>query len=495
MAGKRVAVIGAGLGGLSAAARLANSGYDVTVFEKNSQHGGKANQIINNGFRFDTGPSLLTMPFVIEELFFDLGENLSDYLQIKQLETICKYFWEDGISISAYSNKEKFGDEIEKKTKDRSEALFSYLSYTETIYRLTSALFLFNDFSDWKSLLNLNGLKTLLQIWKIDPFRTMHRANSSFFSDKKMIQLFNRYATYNGSNPYKAPATLNIIPHVEYNMGGFVPTKGIYSLSDAVYNLAKMKGARFEFNTEIKQILLDKKKVSGLTYLQDKHEVKSQFDIIVSNADVHYTNTKLLSNQKGIQRRKNFEQSTSALVFYWGVKGNYPALDVHNIIFSQDYEKEFNELFEKKIFPSEPTVYIYVSSKYNKSDAPEGCENWFVMINAPARQNQNIDKVAEVMKEVVLNRIFTVIGIDLRGKIITEAILTPNDIECKTSSYLGSLYGMSSNNKSAAFLRQKNKSDRVSGLYYCGGSAHPGGGIPLVLLSGKITAELISKNE
>ena len=117
------------------------------------------------------------------------------------------------------------------------------------------------------------------------------------------------------------------------------------------------------------------------------------------------------------------------------------------------------------------------------------------MINAPARQNQDMDKVAEVMKEVVLNRIFTVIGIDLRGKIITEAILTPNDIESKTSSYLGSLYGMSSNNKSAAFLRQKNKSDRVSGLYYCGGSAHPGGGIPLVLLSGKITAELISKNE
>ncbi|KAB2837946.1 MAG: FAD-dependent oxidoreductase, partial [Melioribacteraceae bacterium] len=228
MAGKKVAVIGAGLGGLSAAARLASSGYDVTVFEKNSTPGGKANQIESSGFRFDTGPSLLTMPFVVEQLFSDLGENIDEYLQLQKLETICKYFWEDGISISAYADKEKFAEEIEKKTLDDASSMFSYLDYTSKIYDLTAELFLFNDFSDWKSLINKKGLKTLLQIWKIDPFRTMHKANSAFFKDKKMVQLFDRYATYNGSSPYKAPATLNIIPHVEYNLGGFVPAKGIY---------------------------------------------------------------------------------------------------------------------------------------------------------------------------------------------------------------------------------------------------------------------------
>lgn len=494
MAGKKVAVIGAGLGGLSAAARLASSGYDVTVYEKNSTPGGKANQIENNGFRFDTGPSLVTMTFVVEQLFSELGENINEYLQLQKLETICKYFWEDGISITAYADKEKFAEEIEKKSIDDSSSILSYLDYTSTIYDLTAELFLFNDFSDWKSLFNKKGLKTLLQIWKIDPFRTMHRANSAFFKDKKIVQLFDRYATYNGSSPYKAPATLNIIPHVEYNLGGYVPAKGIYSLVETLFSLANKKGVKFAFNAEINKIIVENERASGVNYTNEGRESESKYDFIISNADVNYTVTNLLDNVNHNHKTKQHEPSTSALVFYWGIKGIHPSLDIHNIIFSANYEKEFNELFDEKVCPSEPTIYIYISSKYNLNDAPEGCENWFVMVNAPANRNINWNEDVYKLRTMILVRIRNVLGIDLQEKIINESILTPVDIERKTSSYLGSLYGISSNNKSAAFLRPKNKSNHVSGLYYCGGSAHPGGGIPLVLLSGKITAERIIKD-
>lgn len=494
MVSKKVAVIGAGLGGLSAAARLASSGYDVTVFEKNSTPGGKANQIEKNGFRFDTGPSLLTMAFVIEQLFSDLGENINEYLQLKKLETICKYFWEDGTSINAFSRKESFAQEIENKTTDDAGSVLTYLDYTAAIYDLTAELFLFNDFSDWKSLFNKRGLRTLLQIWKIDPFRTMHKANSAFFKDKKTVQLFDRYATYNGSSPYKAPATLNIIPHVEYNLGGFVPAKGIYSLVEALFSLAQKKGAQFAFNTEINKIIVENGRACGVKYLRNGRDSGSKFDFIISNADVNFTVANLLDNVSHAKKTKQNEPSTSALVFYWGIKGIRPGLDIHNIIFSSNYEKEFYELFEERVCPTEPTIYIYISSKYNKNDAPEGCENWFVMINAPANRNLNWNEDVPKLRNLILQRIRKVLGIELQEKIMTESILTPVEIERKTSSYLGSLYGISSNNKSAAFLRPKNKSSHVSGLYYCGGSAHPGGGIPLVLLSGKITAEQIIKD-
>ena len=337
----------------------------------------------------------------------------------------------------------------------------------------------------------------------------MNEANRSFFRDEKVIQLFNRYATYNGSDPYKCPATLNIISHVEYTIGGYYATGGMFSLTNALYRLALKKGVKFNFNSPVEKIITDRKIVKGI--LAGGKEILS--DAVISNADVYSTYGKLLNDTKSSAAKKynKLEPSSSALVFYWGMNLTSQKLDTHNILFSADYKKEFEELFDKKVYPTDPTIYIYISSKFSRADAPEGKENWFVMINAPNTQlsppergrlrggidspllvlSPTTDNLIRDVKETILTKIKALTGYDIIDKIETESIMTPKDIELQTGSYSGSIYGISSNSRNAAFLRQPNSSKHYKGLYFTGGSAHPGGGIPLVLLSGKLAAEKI----
>lgn len=489
---KRIAVIGGGLGGLSAAIRLAVTGFDVHLFEQNYIVGGKAGSLNIKDFRFDTGPSLLTMPFVLEELVNFAGENIGDYINLKPLGIVCKYFYPDGTVLNTFSKREALINELSKKLGENSGSLNKYLDYSKSIYDLTAELFLFNSFSEPKTFLNTKALKTLLNLPRIDPFRTMHEANSSFFKNPKTVQLFDRYATYNGSNPYMAPATLNIIQHVEYNLGAFVPEKGINSIPETLHKIASKVGVKFHFNSKVKSIVANKNFVTGIVV--ENNEL--QFDAVISNADVNYTYNNLLTGLESRQaeKYKSLEPSSSAIVFYWGVKGIHKELEVHNIIFSSNYKKEFEDLFDRQKCSDDPTIYIYVSSKYNPGDAPDGCENWFVMINAPYNKGQNWDNEINTTREKILNKIESTLRKEIRSSIICESILDPVRIEVATSSTFGSLYGISSNNKYAAFLRQRNRSKEFKGLYFCGGSAHPGGGIPLVLLSGKIAAELAAKD-
>jgi phytoene desaturase len=486
-----LAVIGSGLGGLSAAIRLAHNGYDVTVYEQNGEPGGKARSIEQNGFRFDTGPSLLTMPFVIEELFQSVGENISDYLTIKKLDNLCRYFYNDGTVLNAYANVNKFSEEIETHTSEKKVNLLKYLNYCKNIYDLTADIFLFNDLYNISTYTNAKALKTLFKISGIDSFRTMNEANRSFFTDEKIIQLFNRYATYNGSNPYECPATLNIISHVEYNIGGYYIEGGMYKLTEALYSLAVKKGVKFEFNAKVQRIITHNTVVQGIEVGNNA----AHCEAVISNADVHNTYSNLLNDtaSKPAKKYNSLEPSSSALVYYWGVDIQSEKLVVHNILFSGDYKNEFHELFEKKIYPADPTIYIYISSKFAQSDAPNGMENWFVMINTPY-VNDNLKMPGDKLKETILNKIKQFTGYDIKDKIVCERIMTPFDIESQTGSFKGSIYGISSNNRKAAFMRQPNRSKHYKGLYFTGGSAHPGGGIPLVLLSGKICAEAVRKS-
>lgn len=489
---KKIGIVGSGLGGLSAAIRLASAGYEVEVFESNSYPGGKASSVEFDGFRFDAGPSLLTMPFVLEDLFTNAGERLNDYLNLKKMDVICKYFYPDSTILNAYSNTNKFADEIELKTSDKKNNVLRYLNYCKNIYDLTAELFLFNSPSQIKTFLNVKAFKTLLKINQIDPFRTMDKSNRRFFKDEKTIQLFNRYATYNGSDPYQAPATLNIIQHVEYNLGAFLPEKGIYQITKALYELALKKKVKFHFNTIVTSLISNKKTITGIV----AHDQTYNFDAVISNADVNTTYLKLLNDSESFEskRYQKLEPSLSGLVFYWAIDDLHSQLEVHNIIFSKNYKKEFDDIFSKRVIPEDPTIYIYISSKYNQDDSPAGKENWFVMVNAPYIKEQNWDEEIKSARKRIIDRINSVLRINIENKILGERILTPLDIQNNTGSFRGSIYGISSNNRNAAFLRQPNKSRSYKNLYFCGGSAHPGGGIPLVILSGKIVSDLIQKD-
>ncbi|WP_316847033.1 1-hydroxycarotenoid 3,4-desaturase CrtD [Pedobacter psychrodurus] len=478
-------IIGGGIAGIASAIRLAVKGYEVDVFEANSKPGGKLSEIKMNGFRFDAGPSLFTMPQYVDELFKLADKNPKDYFGYIKLREVCRYFYEDGLRLNASADLEKFAKEIEEKTQSTAEEVDLFLKKSKTIYEVTHRVFLERSLHKLKSYLHWDTLKSLLRFGQIDAFRTQAKANQSFFKDKRIAQLFNRYATYNGSDPYQAPATLNVIPHFEYHFGAFLPKNGMYGIVTALVKLAEELGVKFHYNQKAEEILYSdgrKPKVTGIKVNDKTYNA----DIIVSNLDIWFTYKKLLQGIAQPQKLLNQERSSSALIFYWGMDGNYSDLGLHNIFFTEDYQKEFNAIWKDKTICSDPTVYINISAKHIRDDAPLDGENWFVMINVPANNHQNWELLIKEARENIIKKISRVLNRNIEKDIICEQILDPRSIESKTGSYQGSLYGNSSNNQFSAFLRHSNFSSKVKNLYFCGGSVHPGGGIPLALLSAKI---------
>ncbi|GGI28853.1 1-hydroxycarotenoid 3,4-desaturase CrtD [Pedobacter mendelii] len=485
MSKPKAIVIGAGIAGIASAIRMAVKGYEVDVFEANSNAGGKLAEIKMNGFRFDAGPSLFTMPEYVEELFKLAGKKPEDYFDYIKLKEVCRYFYEDGLRLNATANLDKFAKEIEEKTESTAEEVERYLKKSETIYEVTHRVFLERSLHKLKSYLHWDTLKSVFRFGQIDAFRTQAKANKSFFKDRRVAQLFNRYATYNGSNPYQAPATLNVIPHFEYHYGAFLPKKGMYSIVNSLVELAKELGVRFHYNQKGEEILYSderKPKVKGLKVNNIIHKA----DVIISNLDIWFTYKNLLKNIPQPKKLLNQERSSSALIFYWGMDGNYSDLGLHNILFTEDYQKEFSAIWKDKTISNDPTVYINITSKYIRGDAPVDSENWFVMINVPANNGQNWELLIKEARANIIRKISRILNRNIEKDIVYEHVLDPRSIESKTGSYQGSLYGNSSNNQFAAFLRHPNFSSKIESLYFCGGSVHPGGGIPLALLSAKI---------
>jgi len=491
MENSKICIIGAGIGGLSAAIRLAALGHQITVYEANNYPGGKLTEIQMDDFRFDAGPSLFTMPSYIKELFSLAKKDISDYFQYEQLEIICHYFWEDGIRLKAFADSEIFAKEVEKKLKVPAKEIKDILAASAEKYRLTGKTFLEKSLhlsSTWFSLEVARSLTKLPMLTKA-VFQTMHFDNEQRLSHPKLVQLFDRFATYNGSNPYKAPGMLNIIQHFEHNIGAFFPKGGMHQITLALYQLAKDLGVSFHFNQSVEKINVEHK---GATGVRINHQHKS-FDKVISNMDVFPTYKKMLSDQSQPHRTLAQPRSTSALIFYWGIKREFKKLGLHNILFSKNYQKEFKALDANQI-DADPTVYINISKKFVETDAPKGCENWFTMINVPANKGQNWDHMIAQARKNIIEKINRTLQVDLKDLIVCESILDPRSIESKTASYQGALYGTNSNNIFAAFLRHPNFTRKIKDLYFCGGSVHPGGGIPLCLLSGKIVSELIQRS-
>ncbi|WP_443944571.1 1-hydroxycarotenoid 3,4-desaturase CrtD [Pedobacter sp. AW1-32] len=481
-------IIGAGIAGIATAIRLTIKGYEVSVFETNATPGGKLSEIEKNGFRFDAGPSLFTMPQYVDELFKLAGKKPSDYFKYTKLDEICRYFYEDGLQLTATSDLDAFGNEIEQKTNSNTAEVATFLQKSKTIYDVTHRVFLERTLHKIKSYLHWDTLKSVFRFGQIDAFRTQSAANATFFSDNRIAQLFNRYATYNGSNPYQAPATLNVIPHFEYHFGAYLPEKGMYNITRSLVNLAEDLGIKFNFNQKVDDILYNKtRKVKGILCNGKAYDA----EVVVSNLDIWFTYKNLLKDVQAPKKLLQQERSSSALIFYWGIKGQNNALGLHNILFSEDYPSEFNAIWKEEKVYHDPTVYINITSKILKEDAPVQCENWFVMVNVPANKGQNWPLLIAEAKANILSKIKRVLGIDISEQILFEEILDPRSIEQKTGAYQGSLYGNSSNNQFAAFLRHANFSKDIKNLYFCGGSVHPGGGIPLALLSAKIVDEMI----
>ena len=483
-------IIGAGIAGIATALRLRAAGMDVSVFEANDYPGGKLHAFSLEGYRFDAGPSLFTMPELVTELFGLFNEQSNDFFDYNRKESVCNYFWEDGIRFTVNGDRDVFVKDAEAKFGIEASTLLTYLKNSQKKYELTSPIFLEKSLHKISTYLSLDTLKALTQISKMGIGSSLNTLNEAVLKEPHLVQLFNRYATYNGSSPYKTPGIMSMIPHLELHLGTYFPKGGMHSITMSLYELALRQGITFHFGQKADKILVTKRRAVGIQVKDKQHHA----DVIVSNMDIFSTYEKLLPDQPHPKRILSQERSSSAVIFYWGIRKQFPELDLHNIFFSQDYQKEFTNLFEHKTLFDDPTVYINITSKEEVGDAPTGCENWFVMVNAPGDYGQDWNKLVAQVRQNIINKINRLLGTDIEPLIEVEDVLSPPLIEQRTSSYRGALYGTASNSKFTAFLRHPNFSSKIKQLYCSGGSVHPGGGIPLCLLSAKITSDLIISN-
>jgi len=481
---RRIGVIGGGIGGLVCAARLANAGYEVDLYEHQSATGGKMGRVQFDGCSFDTGPSLITMPFVLEEFFRDMGTSLQAELDLIRIDPACHYRWADGSRMDMPFDLDAVPDAIATISPSDALRVRDYLNETRFLYEATKDVFIFQPFEGWREFVRLRNRHLISALPRLRFHKTLHQVHRSFFSDPRIVQLFDRFATYNGSSPYLAPATLMVIPWVEFGFGAWYPRGGIYRIAEAITSVAQRAGVRIHTNTNVQAIETRNGAAVGLR-LDDG--TVCAYDRVVSNADVHTTRSVLLGEHLPPGR----DPSSSGFVAFLSVDAAEHGLAHHNVLFSGDYRSEFDHIFRHRRLPPEPTIYIARSVHSDPSQAPAGRENWFVLVNTPpgititdAERDRYADSLLQHMEHF-----------GLRPTVRQMQLRTSADMARLWQAEGGSLYGRSSNSLFAAFLRQRQRSNRVRDLWYVGGSAHPGGGVPLVITSGTIAARLIQKED
>ncbi len=516
---KHIIIIGAGVGGLSAAVRLAAAGQRVTVLEKNASVGGKMGEVRQAGFRWDTGPSVITMRPVFEDLFQATGRRLADYIELLPVEPLTRYFYDDGTVLDATRDLPRMVAQIRRLDERDAEGYLAYLGYVARLHRVTGPAFIYGAPPSWRTVTQVAPADAL----RLEPWLTMAAVIRRYVRSPHLHQLLGRFATYVGGSPFRAPATLNVIAHVELNEGIWYPRGGVYAIAAALARLASELGVEIRTGCAVDRIEVGgsgkgeadehgqarfssplrahpRSSASDFTggratgvVLTDGEQIAA--DAVLSNVDVAHTLTNLLPREavdlgrlRGITRA---EPSCFGFILLLGVRGEFSQLAQHNICFSSDYRREFDDIFRRGVPPEEPTVYIAVTSKADPDHAPAGHENWFVLVNAPAA-GPGFDWERE--KAAYRDRVLATLarfGLDVRERIVVEEIVTPADLARQTGSWRGALYGASPNNALGAFRRPPVRDPKVAGLYFAGGSTHPGGGVPMVALSGKLATETI----
>jgi phytoene desaturase len=487
---KRLIVVGAGLGGLSLALRASHAGWDVTVFERSSTPGGKMNYYESDGFRFDTGPSLITLPQVFLQLFEEC-EVPHEHLRFHRLQPLTQYRFADGSRIEYPDTLPGLSSMLEHHEPDGGKGFWQLLATAAKLFELSEQTFFRTVPTELPSGAELRALLRSLRWFPLrHAWGNYAKTVARLIHSPQLRQIFYRYPTYVGSSPYHSPATLLVIPYLELMHGGWYPEGGLYQIVKTIVGALGQRGVAIHTNAEVRAIVHRNGRVEGVQLASG--DVISG-DVVVFNGDVTTADGLLGFSQRGSDRRV---RSMSGVVFLLGLRRRLPD-DVfhHTIAFSSDYRREFDELFERGEFPTEPTVYLNVTSKTDRSTAPEGCETLFVMANAPALDGTRWEDAIPMLWE----RMATVLharGIPIDDSdIVVRSVWTPETFERVYGMPGGSIYGLASHSYRTAFLRPSMRDRRVRGVYYVGGSTHPGGGTPMVVLSSKLVYNLIERYE
>ncbi|WP_404449221.1 phytoene desaturase [Sutcliffiella horikoshii] len=484
---KHVVVIGGGLGGLSAAISLAAKGFTVTLLEKNNHLGGKLMPVQLGEASFDFGPNTITMPNVFQEVISQTGEDPDSYFEFIKLSSHTRNYSSDGAMLDFSTDKEKMVDQLSHLDPVGAKNYPSYLEEVTRLYRMGESQFFRRTFTSTADYLSPS---LGYSFSKVRPLQSLHRFHRNYFTNPFVIQTLDRYATYIGSSPYVSPATFGLIAYLELVEGVYYTKGGNTKIADGFENLARKLGVRIHTNCKV--ISIDVKNNQAVSVATEDGE-HYPADTVVMNADLLVSYPELVKevdrphfNDKKVAK---FEPSISAYVVLAEMNTRHSELLHHTVYFSNEYKQEFTSLFQDKKYADDPTIYLSNSSFTEMEKSPNG-DNLFILVNAPAtsRYNENTDDYKELIYDTLAER-----GLSLKENVLTERIITPKEIHHTFGAFKGALYGMASNRKSDAFFRPRNKSADIGNLYFVGGSTHPGGGSPMVTLSGLNVAKAIIK--
>lgn len=483
-----VVVVGAGVGGLTTAIELARSGASVTVLEKAPAVGGKMRTISVDGRRIDVGPTVLTMRWVFDELFASVGERFESFVELEAAELLARHAWvnDPGTTLDLFQNVERSAEAIGVFAGPREAR--GYLAFTEHARRIFETVeepFMRSEKPSVGAALSLAGKLGTSIFSRIDAHRSLAKSLGDFFRDPRLVQLFSRYATYSGSSPFLAPATLNVIAHVERE-GVWLVRGGMAKLALALGDLATRLGVSIRTGVDVSKILVSSSGVQGVELASGERVEASH---VVHNGDVSALGLGLLG--KDVRRAAPAvapeDRSLSAMTFSFVAKTSGFALDRHNVFFADHYEREFSDIFQRSRVPAEPTVYVCAQDRgFAGESAPER-ERLFCLVNAPADGDVHTYSNAEIHEcEARMLNLLSRAGLSVSESSVAVSS-TPSDFARLFPGTGGALYGAATHGMSASFARSGSKT-KVRGLYSAGGSVHPGAGVPMVALSGKLAA-------
>lgn len=484
-----VIIIGSGLGGLAAAIRLAHQGRRVRVLEKLARPGGRSGIWEADGFRFDTGPTLLLMIDQLRELFTSVGRRMEDYLELTQLDPNYRIHFSDGSHFDNTSVLNKLIAEAERLEPGVGPRLLEFLALTQRQYTIGVDGFVSKNFTRWHEFINPTKLK---QLFQVRAHQTLYPMVSRYFKDRRLREAFSFQSMYLGISPYESPAVYALLPFTETGLGLFFPKGGIYAIVEAMVRICEELGVTIETGCEVSTL----HHVSGeVTEVACKDGRRIPARLVVANADLPYV-TKHMIPDMPYPRQESLRYTCSGFLMYLGVEGEYPELKHHNLIVSRDLRRNFQRIFHDMQLPDDPAYYICNPNKTDPSLAPEGCENLYVLVPVP-HQTPNIDWKVEGprYRDQMIDRLEAFGLKDLRQRIRVERIFTPDDFRIDLNSEMGSAFGLAHNIPQIGYFRPHNRHHRLSNLYFVGASTQPGTGIPMVLISARLVSERIGAEQ
>ena len=489
MAKLGAAVIGSGFGGLALAIRLQAAGLRTVIFEKRDEPGGRAYVYRDNGFIFDAGPTVITAPDCLRELFSLSGRSMDDYVELLPVNPFYRLFWEDGYRFDYSDDLEVIERQIEKKSPGDVAGYKKFLRYSEEVFHEGYEKLVHVPFLNWSSMVSVAP-----QLIRLKAYRSVYGMVAKFIGDPHLRQLFSFHSLLVGGNPFTTTSIYTLIHCLERKWGVFFPKGGTGALVQALLKVYQELGGEIRFNSEIAEIQTDGVKATGVVDGQGR---KENFDLVASNADVFHTYDKLLGREPRARRMRqrlaNMSYSMSLFLIYFGTRRTYPNLLHHNIIFGPRYRELLQDIFSRGRLADDFSLYLHAPSQSDPNLAPPDCETFYVLSPVPHLGKLNIDWRREGPRyaERILGYLEKHYMPDLRREIVTQRIFTPQDFQVELNSHLGSAFSLEPRLLQSAYFRVHNRDQDIKGLYFVGAGTHPGAGIPGVVNSAKATAGVI----